>query len=249
MSLVRTVREGSLLHLILDAPERRNALSKQLLGQLCEELRSVDDAVTGIVLSGAGSSFSAGADFADLTGTSQDIGYDDALAEVTAAVREHSRLVVAAIEGPCMGAAADLALSCDLRVLGSDAFMQVPAVRLGLLYNPEAVGRLARTLPRDTVRRLLLLGERFDAETASEAGLASYVVSNGTAVQHSVALLGAITTQELDALAATKALLNAHDSGVVDADHWAAVRRQLLDSPARRTAVAQARSRHTSKEN
>lgn len=242
---LRTARVGTVLHLVLDAPERRNALSRPMLRALAAALQDLDAEVTGVVVSGAGEAFSAGADFHELTGTAEDVTYDDAVATVTRAIVASPRVVVAALEGPCLGAAADLALACDLRFAAQGSYVQVPAVRLGLLYNPEAVARIARRLPPDTVRRLLLLGERFADEDALRAGLVSHLVPRGEAVKRAVDLLAGITADELDATAATKGLLTDLETSTYDAARWKDRRRALLAAPARAAAVARAHRAHT----
>jgi enoyl-CoA hydratase len=151
--------------------------------------------------------------------------------------------VIAAIEGPCLGAAVDLALACDVQVAGRTAWLQVPAVRLGLLYNPRAVARLHRTLARATTSRLLLLGERFDAPAAQQAGLVGEVVETGRAVERAAELatrvpLGTRAVRE------TRALLADLDAGAYRLDHWRQRRVELLNSAERRNRVAEAQDRH-----
>ncbi|KQY54442.1 MULTISPECIES: enoyl-CoA hydratase/isomerase family protein [unclassified Nocardioides] len=239
---------GRVQHVVIDAPERRNALSLSVLDSLTTAFTTLACDVTGVVLHGNGDVFSAGADFREITGTTDDVGYDEAVAAASRAIRAAPVAVVAALEGPCLGAAADLALSCDLRVAAEGSYLQVPAVRLGLLYNPESLGRLCDAYPRDAVRRLLLLGERFDHDSARAAGLVSQVVAKGTAVATAEALLGATTTEHLAAVAATKAVLNSHDAGTFDPVEWQSSRLALLGSPERASAVARARSKHLTKE-
>jgi enoyl-CoA hydratase len=239
---------AGVVQLVIDAPERRNALSRGVLDALLSDLTCLDDDVVGVVLSGRGDVFSAGADFGDLTGTCADIAYDDAVAEVTETIRELPVVIIAAIEGPCIGAAADLALSCDLRVAAEGSYVQVPAVRLGILYNPGTINRLRQSFPRDSVRRLLLLGERFGHEEAMRAGLVSHVVPRGAAVRCATDLFKDTTHDHLAALAATKALLNAQESGDFDAALWQERRRALLDSPDRKAIVEKAKRVHTEKE-
>ncbi|MBN9401429.1 MAG: enoyl-CoA hydratase/isomerase family protein, partial [Burkholderiales bacterium] len=154
----------------MNDPASRNALSRGMLAGLSEAIGHVDANVLGIVLTGGADCFSAGGDFRELKGTSEDLGYDEAVSAVVATILASDRIVVAAIEGPCMGAAADIALACDYRIAGAGGFVQIPAVRLGILYNPAAVERIGRSYPRDTVRRLLLAGERFDDHEARRAG-------------------------------------------------------------------------------
>jgi enoyl-CoA hydratase/carnithine racemase len=233
---------------VIDAPERRNALSRRVLDSLRSQLTTLGGDVTGVVISGRGTAFSAGADFGDLTGTSVDVEYDDAVAEVTRIIRELPIAVVAALEGPCIGAGADLALSCDVRIAAEGSYLQVPAVRLGLLYNPETIDRLRRAFPRDSVRRLLILGERFDAATAREAGFVSTVVPAGEAVRHATELLSLTTPDQLAAVAATKGLLDAQEGEDYDPAVWEQRRRALLDSPDRQAAIDQAKRVHHEKE-
>lgn len=238
-------RVGDVVSLVLDAPERRNALSFGLLAELSTTLTEGTEGATGIVISGSGGAFSAGADFTNLTGTSRDIDFDDAVERVVEAIMSSPIPVVAAVEGPCIGAGAHLALACDLRIAGAGSFLQVPAVRLGLLYSPRAIAWLAGTFPRDSVRRLLLLGERFDAADAVEARLFSKVVPAGTALHQATQALAALSPDHLDALASTRELLNSLDSNQYDEATWQQRRKDLLDSPARAQAIRQAQARHT----
>ncbi|MDR7083353.1 enoyl-CoA hydratase/carnithine racemase [Arthrobacter ginsengisoli] len=238
-------RIGDVVSLVLDAPERRNALSFDLLAELSKTLTEGTDGATGIVISGSGGAFSAGADFTNLTGTSRDIDFDDALERVVEAIMSSPIPVVAAVEGPCIGAGAHLALACDLRIAGAGSFLQIPAVRLGLLYSPRAIAWLAGTFPRDTVRRMLLLGERFDAADAVEARLFSKVVPTGTALDKATQALAALSPDHLDALASTRELLNSLDANQYDEATWQQRRKNLLDSPARAQAIRQAQARHT----
>lgn len=242
---LRSAKVGTVLHLAFDIPERRNALSRSMLHGLVESLAGIDETVTAVVISGSGAAFSAGADFHELTGTGEDIAYDDDVAAATTAIMDAPRVVAAALEGPCIGAAADLALACDVRIAGQGSYLQVPATRLSLLYNPEAVERLTRRLAQDTTRRLLLLGERFPDEEALRAGLVSLVVPRGEAVTRVVDLLASISVAELDAIAATKGLLNALEQRAYDPAYWAVRRRELLDSPARAAAIRRAKRTHT----
>ena len=241
---LRIRRVGAVLQLRLHAPQRKNALSRSMLDALASALTDLDDDIVGVVLAGHKGVFSAGADFADLTGTSADVTYDDAVTAVAAAITAAPVPVVAAVEGACIGAAAHLALTCDARIAGEHAYLQVPAVRLGLLYNPAAVEWLARTYPRDTVRRLLVLAERFDDYHALQAGLVSQVVPAGEAVKHATALLATADPEHRQATTLTKTLLTQLDSGTYDQDAWQLRRRELLDSPARKTAIERAQRRH-----
>lgn len=216
----------------ISAPERRNALSRQVLARLHADFATLPDGITAVVLSGDGEVFSAGADFRELTGTRADLAFDEELAATIAAVRAAPVPVLAAIEGPCLGAAVELALACDLRIAGAGAWFQVPAVELGLLYQPRFIARLHRTLPRDLLTRLLLLGQRFTADS----GLASEVVPAGQAVARARAVADTMPVPGA-AFWQTKALLAELDDGVWDAGRWERVQLELLGSADRREAI------------
>lgn len=241
--LIRVAHQEGVVSIFLNRPERRNALSLALLSTLSDALSSeIRDDTSAVIVSGVDGSFSAGADLSDLTGTLEDLGMDDAIAEVTRKIRDLPVPVIAAIDGPCLGGAFDLALSCDLRIASKDAFFQVPATRLGLLYNPRSIVRMRQLLGRDVIFRLLVLGERLDANAACQAGIVSRVVESAS---YDVALVVAQSAlgNIRSAVAASKRLLNAIDDIDYDPGEWEQQRRALLSSPERRAAVASEKKR------
>ncbi|MFC5427453.1 enoyl-CoA hydratase/isomerase family protein [Paraburkholderia denitrificans] len=246
-NLVKKTTKDTVLVLEMNDPAARNALSRDMLSGLSAAIGNVGADILSIVITGGIDCFSAGGDFRELKGTSEDLDYDDAVSGVVALILASDRVIVAAIEGPCMGAAADIALACDYRVAGAGSFMQIPAVRLGLLYSPAAIERIRRLYPRDTVRRLLLAGERFDAHEARRAGLYSRVVPTGESVSVAVRDLRKLDWRQADAVRATKQLLSDLEAGQADTDHWQKRRIELLDSEQRHIAIKQAHERFVDK--
>ena len=228
--------------IVLDNPGRKNALSYALLDDLNKELTSArDNNARAVIITGADNSFSAGADFADLTGTIDDMAIDEAIANIVTQIREMPAPVFAAVEGPCMGGAVDIALACDFLVASEESFFEVPAARLSLLYNPAAVRRWYARLSGLTLRRLLLLGERFTAGEAAQAGVVSHLVAQGEALNESRELAKRAIDGSRDAVAATKSLLVALEDGETDLARWEKVRREILESKQRRESVARAK--------
>lgn len=226
-------REGDVLHIRLTSPGRRNALTREVLVGIRQTISTSTEA--GIVLSGQ-DGFSAGADLSEIEGSSADAGFDELVAALTESIRTHPRIVIAAIEGPCVGAAVDIALSCDIRIAAKESFFQMPAAQLGVLYNPASLDSLETAFPGEPLRRLFLLGERIDAETAVGWHLASELVEEGEAERRAFKLLERSTDDALEAVAATKAFFNArNDPGRIGAFQGA--RRTLLDSPARKESL------------
>ncbi len=234
--------------ILLNRPERKNALSMGLLQTMSEVLSNVQQAdPAALILAGAGGCFSAGADLSELTGTIDDLAVDDAIETVIGKIREFPAPVIAAIDGPCLGGAFDLAISCDVRIASSNAFFQLPATRLGLLYNPRAIQRMHRLLGRDTVLRLLVTGDRFDAEAALRIGIVSCIVEKSESHAAALAYSRQAASNSRSAVADTKNLLNALDSGTYDEAFWEQKRRLHLSSDERRAAVTKAKARMTGK--
>jgi enoyl-CoA hydratase/carnithine racemase len=235
-------RKNGICELVLDNPGRKNALSYALLEGLNTGLASArEDQARAVILTGAGDVFSAGADFADLTGTIEDLAIDEAIEQVVIRIRELPAPVFAAIEGPCMGGAVDIALACDFLVAAEESFFEVPAARLSLLYSPDAVRRWHARLGGLTLRRLLLLGERFTAKEAVQAGVVTHLAAKGAALNESRKLANRAIDGSRDAVAATKSLLAALEDGESDLTRWEKVRKEILDSPQRREAVVRAK--------
>lgn len=246
--LIQARHDDTVVSLFLNRPRQKNALSLDLLGELSDALSTEPgDDTTAVILSGGAECFSAGADINELSGTIEDLGVDDAIETVTGKIRALPVPVIAAIEGPCLGGAFDLALSCDQRIASEDAFFQVPVARLGLLYNPRSIARMHNLLGRDALVRMLIMGERIDAAAAREAGIVSVLTPAGES--HEAALAAAQTTADniSSSVAATKGLLNAFESGDYDPEYWQEVRRQTLSSPERRKAILGAQARLSEK--
>ena len=241
---VTTSSHDGVLEITFENARRRNALSRSLLSAL---RRAIDDARAGdyraVVLAGAGDGFSAGADLADLKGTIDDRAVDDAIQGAAESIHDCTVPVIAAVEGPCIGGALEVALSCDAVVAAEGACFALPATHLGLLYNPRAVARLRHRLNPAALRWLLLLGEPIDASTGAVMGLVARVVREGTARAEARALAERVSTRSPPAVAATKKLLNEFEQGCARLDEWERVRLDCLDSTERRERVEQAKVR------
>jgi enoyl-CoA hydratase/carnithine racemase len=227
--------------LVLNRPDRRNALSHALLVLLAEALESPNCSnSTKIILTGAGSSFSAGADAAELTGTIDDLKVDEDIARVRYAIQALGN-VTALVNGPCMGGAVDIALACRDRVALPEALFQVPASKLSLLYNPSSVKEMVERYGSDLVQRILADGERFDAKKALEAGIVSAIEgqSNGPHAEHEPAATGPVAE-------ATRKMIATIEAGEFDLDHWEQVRREFLSSAERAQAVKAFRNKMSS---
>ena len=239
-ALVSSTMKGGICELVLNNPGRKNALSMALLTNLNNELDSIaSENVRVVIVTGAGGTFSAGADFADLTGTIADRAMDDAIEQVVLQIRATPVPVIAAIEGPCMGGAVDIALACDFNVASELAFFEVPAARLGLLYRPSAIRRWYTRLSPSTLRRILILGERLKATDAAQAGIVSHLVPEGLALKTAQEFAIRIKEGSRDAIASAKNLLLSLEGGEINLTRWEQIYEETLDSPERNELISQ----------
>ncbi len=239
---VSSTTTEEICELVLDNPGRKNALSYALLDDLSKDLAAAEeDAVRAVILTGAGDAFSAGADFADLTGTIDDLEIDNAIELVVQQIRSFPAPVIAAIDGPCMGGAIDIALACDLLVASDHAVFEMPAARLGLLYNPSAIRRWSARLNSLTLRRMLLLSERFTAAEALQAGMVSHLVEGGSALAYAKELATRSAQCTREAIAGYKGMLVALENGETDLTRWEQLRKETLESSERLERVSRAK--------
>ncbi|MCW2771277.1 MAG: Enoyl-CoA hydratase [Aeromicrobium sp.] len=166
--MIVSSRAGDVAVISIDRHDRRNALDVPHLEALTTAVRDhASDGVRAMVVTGVGSAFSAGADLDGVYGNR----FRDALYTALGTVVATPVPVIAAVNGPAIGAGAQLAIACDLRVASPEARFSVPTARNGLAVNPWTVKRLA-LLSNGGVARSLLLGcESLDADRALSCGL------------------------------------------------------------------------------
>jgi enoyl-CoA hydratase len=174
-------RDGGVLHVRLNRPDRLNAVSDELYADLERALAEADDpTVRSVLLSGEGRAFCAGADLK--AHASRQRTPAERRAYVWAGQRACRRLaslsqpVVAAVQGHAIGAGAELALSADLIVCGADASFRLPEVGLGTFVGGGISHRLPLLVGQLRAKQLLLLGRPLLAQEAHDWGLVAEVV-------------------------------------------------------------------------
>ncbi|MEY4675270.1 MAG: hypothetical protein RL148_3054, partial [Planctomycetota bacterium] len=192
---ILTERRGDVLLVTLNAPERRNAIDKQMVDALHAMLdqHQSDESLAAIVITGAGDkAFAAGADIAQLrerTGA-------DALAAINSTIfnriEECPVPVIAAIVGFALGGGCELAIACDIRVCGESAKLGQPEVRLGIIPAAGGTYRLPRLVGLGIARELVYTGRMVDAAEALRIGLANAVVPDAEVVARAMAIANEI---------------------------------------------------------
>ncbi|MDX6587971.1 MAG: hypothetical protein QOI31_2444 [Solirubrobacterales bacterium] len=212
---VRVADDGHVRHLILDRPEKRNAINAALIRSLRDAAREASDSpdVHAVVLRGNGLSFSAGVDVVELGALA---GQANALRpfrhvciEAANLLEEMKKPTIASIHGACIGLGAELALACDLRVMADDAQFGLPEVRLGLIPDVGGTSRLPAIAGLGNAKELIMTGRAIGAEEAYRIGVANRVVA--------VDELESATDALVDELLAAAPLAVGLAKGVVDA--------------------------------
>ena len=211
--------DGAVLHLVLDRPDKKNALTRAMYGRLADLLgeAAVDGSVRVVVLSGRDGVFTAGNDLGDFM---QDppTGPDSPVFRFLQAAATFPKPLVAAVAGPAIGIGTTILLHCDLAYVAPDVRLQMPFVDLGLV--PEAASSLL--LPRlagpARAAEMLLFGDAIPAETAREVGLANAVVEDPVA--HALERAAVLAAKPPAAVRQTKALLR-HDAAEAIGDAFA----------------------------
>ncbi len=213
-SLVQVEKPGDRVAvLVLDRPDRLNALSSELAAELARVVAEVeaDSEVGALVVAGQGRCFSAGADITELDGLDGPHGFAAFVRRLEGALAVLARCPlpsVAAVHGVALGGGLELALACDLRVAESTARLGVPEIKLGLLPGAAGTARLSRMLPPGVAKQLLLTGEPLGAVDAHRLGLVNEVVDEGMAREVAVRLAARLAALPPLALAAAKRVVD-----------------------------------------
>jgi enoyl-CoA hydratase/carnithine racemase len=175
-----TVRDvDGAARITLDRPEKRNALSLELMDELTTVLRSLGGRsdVRAIVVEGAGVAFSAGHDLSEMVG--RDLPFYqrlfDSCTELMETIHRVPQPVIAKVHGIATAAGCQLVAACDLAVAADDARFATPGVTIGLFCSTPMVP-LSRAIGRKRALEMLLTGEPISAATALEWGLVNRVV-------------------------------------------------------------------------
>lgn len=191
-------RRGGILILTMNRPERRNALSKEMLVAMAAQLEEaeLDPEVRVVVLTGAGGAFCAGGDVKGMAeGAGQDVPIDvrihrQRLSQRATSGRLHTmpKPTIAAIPGPAAGAGLSLALACDMRVMADNAIMTTAFAKVGFAGDYGGTWFLSQLVGSAKAKEMYFLSDRIDAADADRLGLANRVVPGDTLMSETLAL-------------------------------------------------------------
>jgi len=180
--MLRLEREGTIATVLLDRPEKLNAVDRSLWPLLEAAFRDLDadESVRCVVLRGAGSNFAAGADIAEFpavrTGSAAAREFAVAMHAALRAIAGCRHPTLALIEGVCVGGGLELAACCDLRIAAASSRFGVPIARIGVTMAAPEVSLLLELVGAAGLLSILLEGRVFGADEALALGLLTHVV-------------------------------------------------------------------------
>ena len=197
MAILERSDTGAIAHLKMNAPDRLNALSDEMLAALQTELDALrkDDSIRVVVLSGAGKAFCAGHDLKQMTqGRQAEDGGKayfqdlfDRCARMMMSIQSLPQPVIAQTHGIATAAGCQLVATCDLAVAAEGTRFGVNGVNIGLFCSTPMVA-LSRNIPRKQAFEMLTTGDFLSAERAAELGLINRVVPADQLEQETLAL-------------------------------------------------------------
>lgn len=228
-STIQLAHDGPVATITLNRPDKRNAISFELIDDL---LRALDDVAKSdaivLILSGAGKAFCSGMDLENLKSLlgrtpEQNLQDSETMVRLFRALYEFPKVTIAAVNGPAIAGGTGLALLCDFTLAVPEAKFGYTEVRIG--FVPAIVSTfLLRQVGEKQARDLLLTGRLFGADEALRMGLVSEIVAPDNLMSRAREFAGVLLQNSAASLRATKKLLNDHAKAELDLQIDAAVR-------------------------
>ena len=179
MGIVLDDQRGGIGTIILNHPERRNALSETLIAEVRAALdRFRADGIRAVILRAPAGArvWSAGHDISELPNAGRDpLGWGDSLRVLVRAIQEHPAPVLALIEGGVWGGACEVAMACDIVVATPDSTFAITPAKLGIPYNLSGLLTLMNTIPLSTAKEMLFTAQPIPADRAQKLGIVNHV--------------------------------------------------------------------------
>ncbi|KQX95792.1 enoyl-CoA hydratase-related protein [Variovorax sp. Root473] len=205
---VRIERDGAVGIVVLNRPEKRNALDIAMRRAIAQAVTALDhdDTVRAIVITG-GTVFAAGADLNLLVDKGAQEVADIDLGQYWAPVAQCGKPTIAAVAGFALGAGCELAMMCDFIVADPTARFGQPELAVGIMPGAGGTQRLLRAVGRPVAAMLLLTGEQLMAERAFQLGLVAELAEEGQALARAMALARKVARMPPKAVVATRRML------------------------------------------
>jgi enoyl-CoA hydratase len=210
-------------HIQLNRPKELNALNLQLMTELRDALKVLDndDSVRVIVISGNDKAFAAGADIKQMAGKSAMDMFNTDQFSTWDAIKKTKKPLIAAVSGFALGGGCELVMLCDLIVASETARFGQPEIKIGVMPGAGGTQRLTRAVGKALAMEMVLTGRFITAEEALKAGLINRIVPVELYLQEAVQLAGEIAAlSPLAVKMAKESVLKAFDSSLEEGLHF-----------------------------
>lgn len=208
-SPVLVEREDAIGVIVLNRPEKRNALDLEMRRAIAEAVIALEEdaVVRAIVIAGSGGVFAAGADLNLLVDKGAQQVADIDLGQYWAPLAKSAKPLIAAVEGFALGAGCELAMMCDFIVADATTRLGQPELKVGIMPGAGGTQRLVRTVGKPVASMMLMCGEMLTGERAYQLGLVADLVGEGKTLERAKELAQRAACMPPKAIRATKRVL------------------------------------------
>lgn len=223
------VPSPGIVQIRLNRPERRNALATAVLERIAAALTAAaaDQEVRVVLIVGAEGVFAAGADLAELDVSGSDDLVDSPRFKAWHTIRSFPKPLIAAVEGWCLGAGAELMMCADIVVVAKDAQIGQPETNIGIIPGAGGTSILPRRIGMARAMDMVLTGEPISGQEAWSLGLVSRLAETGEAEAVGLALAERLALRAPLAMQVAKASLRNH-ANIREDEHIIAERRAFI---------------------
>jgi len=182
--MIELAKDAGIWTVTLNRPDKANALTEDMLRELCEIMESAGEA-RAVILTGRGKIFSAGA---DLEAARAGLAVSDLWERLSGAIAALPALTIAALNGTLAGGAMGMALACDIRIAVPGAKFFYPVMKLGFLPQPSDPARMAALIGPARTKLILMGGQKIPTDEALAFGLIDRIVAAGDLIDTAQAL-------------------------------------------------------------
>ena len=183
--MIKVQQKDKTTLITLNRPDKANALTEQMLQDLCNAVDSAEGQ-HGLILTGSGKVFSAGA---DLEAARNGLALSTLWEELSFKVAQFKGMSIAALNGTVAGGANGMAIACDIRLIAPHAKFFYPVMKLGILPQASDPIRMQRLIGPAKTKLLIMAGEKISASTALDWGLVDYIVEPEALIERAFDLL------------------------------------------------------------